>query len=157
MYADSIIFTKMLFLLGSHTGQNTKDSFDAVILAYDLESKIRYIISDNVLNMRKAFEVTLPGSVINEDLEDEEDSYWFDGEEDVVDDDLIAQPEVGHLRCFAHSLQLVVREGLQHVKLMSSALGQCCSIASTLHSSSKYTYVNYLVTSFTYIALSCLF
>ena len=126
MYADSIIFTKMLFLLGSHTGQNIKDSFDAVILAYDLESKIRYIISDNASNMHKAFEVNFSGTVINEDLKDEKYSYWFDREEDVVDD-LISQPEVAHLRCFAHSLQLVIREGLKHVKLKSSALGRCSS------------------------------
>ena len=76
--------------------------------------------------MHKAFEVTLPGTVINEDLKDEKYSYWFDREEDVVDD-LISQPEVAYLRCFAHSLQLVIREGLKHVKLKSSALGRCSS------------------------------
>ena len=40
-----------------------------------------------------------------------------------------------HIRCFSHSLQLTVRDGLKQVQKAYRGLGKCSKISSLLHSS----------------------
>ncbi len=113
---------------GSHTGQSISESIEEAIVEYGLQEKVRYIVSDNASNMKKAmsfifvggpngdieswFNVPDDSTVTVEDNESElDDPTVF---EDVPEDELNSWiPIAGErLPCFAHSLQLTVRDGL---------------------------------------------
>ena len=84
---------------------------------YDISEKVRNVITDNAANMKKAFNFSLPGfpdSLVDEKSENESgDESDSESENDdfnveLPDDNF---PTLGH--CFAHTLQLVVKDGLK--------------------------------------------
>jgi hypothetical protein len=118
---------------GTHTGQKIAESLEAVIADSKLQTKVQYVVTDNASNMIKAI------SVLFDDgdqyrLDDNSDpSLWEDVEGDEVD---IVLSNMGiRLSCFAHSLQLVVRDGLSSVGVIRSALAKCSKLANLLHQS----------------------
>ena len=129
-YICSILFT------GSHTGGNIKGEFRQICVEFEISDKVSYIISDNASNMRKAFEVHFmvnsEGNAEDETVCDEE--IWCD--ESISPDEISTNMAV-HIRCFAHSLQLCVRDGLKVIRSLS-VLGKCSRIASLLHTSISF-------------------
>lgn len=92
--------------------------FETVVLEYGLSGKMRYIITDNASNMKKAFTTSFP----SEDERDDEDAICTDDDELWVDygeaTDAIQDTPGRHLRCFAHSLQLAVKDGLKKTRFV---------------------------------------
>ena len=86
-----------------------------------------FIITDNAANMKKAFAVTFP----------DHESAAFDDED--IWEDVETSADLGYerLSCFAHSLQLVIADGLKHSRVMSSALAKVSRLATLLHSSTS--------------------
>ncbi|KAI7810944.1 hypothetical protein IRJ41_008551 [Triplophysa rosa] len=78
--------------------------------------------------MKKAFKVVLA----EDDSDDSED------EEDMADDRTFPLGSRQRLSCFAHSLQLVVGDGLKEVKCLSQAISKVSKIATLLHSSTIF-------------------
>lgn len=107
---------------------------------FHLTDKVCYVVSDNAANMRKAFEVKLPvePESLEESSDDEatvdEPDCWQDVGYEVED---IAKDAI-HLRCFAHSLQLAIKDGMKGVKALYGPMGKCSKIASLLHTSTKF-------------------
>ena len=112
---------------GSHTGEHILRTFETIATDYGITEKLRYIITDNAANMKKAFMTSFPiqdgsGEQVedfDEQLETNSLPYQVDDAElweDVTDDvpDILSEA-VGsvHLSCFAHSLQLVIKDGLK--------------------------------------------
>ena len=114
-----------------------------------MKNKIDYIISDNASNMKKAFKVSFQNHTaddidIDSDIDDDEQEFVDDEDiwESLPEDE---QREVGvilgkHCRkqllsCFAHSLQLVVSDGLKETKSLRSALGKASRLCTLLHTS----------------------
>lgn len=83
--------------------------------------------------MRKAF-----ATLGEEDDDDEDEDDLCDHETDSAAPVAPAVPAAKHLRCFAHSLQLLIKDGLKDSKPLYGALGKCSKIASLLHSSSSF-------------------
>ena len=112
-------------------------------MKYAIDGKLTHIVSDNASNMRKAFEVHFfrPDANVDEEWEADESTpfvdepfLWQDSDNGL--DELHLTHPVNHIRCFAHTLQLAIRDGLKHVKSLHAALGKCSRIATLLHSSS---------------------
>lgn len=127
-------------IVGAHTGQNIKDNFDSILLEFEIVDKTKHVISDNASNMAKAFKVTFP---LPEDVESESDEDELDIEngEDDLSSDLELETHVSeltHLRCFAHSIQLTVKDGLREAGVLTLILGKCCKLSSLLHTSTKF-------------------
>uniref|UniRef100_A0A3Q3AAB9 HAT C-terminal dimerisation domain-containing protein n=1 Tax=Kryptolebias marmoratus TaxID=37003 RepID=A0A3Q3AAB9_KRYMA len=123
---------------GSHTGERICEKFEAVCDEYNIKDKLDYIISDNAANMRKAFTVCFP----SEQGEEPDDNHHLDDPELWHDLPLEDQETVGaslgkkhRLQCFAHTLQLVVRDGLTETKVASPALSKLSKLSSLLHTS----------------------
>lgn len=110
-----------------HVSENIHSEYEEVIASYRLTNKISYIVSDNAANMVKAFNYALSGY----DLEKEEQSDDENDESDEFDDDLaddICFPK--HTRCYAHTLQLVVRDGLKECgKSQKKVISKAAKIA----------------------------
>lgn len=125
---------------GRHSGDNIAIAFDEIIDEYDIASKVKYIITDNAANMKCAFKVKLPqeeqhsdGSDPEDDLDDE--SLWGDV---TWEEETIPVRTRQRLSCFAHSLQLVVHDGMKESKAFSSALAKMSKLTSLLHTSTQF-------------------
>ena len=75
--------------------------------------------------MKKAFAVTFP----------DHESVAFDDEDIWEDVETSADLAYERLSCFAHSLQLVIADGLKHSRVMSSALAKVSRLAALFQSS----------------------
>lgn len=112
-------------LTGSHTGERISEKFEDICDNFNIKHKIDYIICDNTSNMRKAFTVCFPSATTteSEDAEDdlENSNLWEDVSENFQDDVETIQSSCHpqHLQCFAHSLQLVVHDGLKETKTLN--------------------------------------
>jgi len=135
---------------GSHTGQHIAESIEATIAENDLQSKVHYVVTDNASNMRKALSFVFAASPDSasereglESTEQNDDGDLDDGTlyNDLEDNDVSTVIEgLGErLPCFAHSLQLVVRDGLQKVGSGARlAIAKCSKLASLMHQSSLF-------------------
>ncbi|KAL0963742.1 hypothetical protein UPYG_G00310380 [Umbra pygmaea] len=127
---------------GSHTAERICDQFEAICDEYNIKAKLDYIISDNAANMRKAFTVCFP----SEQEEDDDDAgdnvddpeLWHDltlEDQQTVD---AAMAKKQRLQCFAHTLQLVVGDGLKETKVACPSLSKLSKLSSLLHTSTTF-------------------
>ncbi|CAF3189346.1 unnamed protein product [Rotaria socialis] len=145
-------------LKGSHTGDNVRNMTEKILEGLQITHKVYRIITDNAASMIKAYKFGLIVSnshdiLINHD-NDEEEHYesvessddasdflrrwtltdWHENEHDSNDvDGNIAS----RLSCFAHSLQLTVRDGVANVPCLSKCLLKCIKLAEWSHKSTK--------------------
>lgn len=134
-------------MTGSHTGENIFDRYEAILELYNINGKVSFVVTDNAANMKKAFKVafsinsadsaaddadTTEGD--NCDSEDEDDEFWQDNT-----DDSIAKIECERISCFAHSLQLVIHDGLKDsTGNANAALAKVSKLSDLLHRSSSF-------------------
>ncbi|XP_035764445.1 uncharacterized protein LOC118454313 [Neolamprologus brichardi] len=110
-------------------------AFDSIVEEYGIGHKISYILTDNASNMKRVFKVRMPEvehpeGDSSDDLDDE--TMW----EDAEDSDPWSTGE--RLSCFAHSLQLVISDGIKEVKAIASAIAKASKFTNLLHSSSNH-------------------
>ncbi len=125
---------------GSHTAERICDQFEAICDEYNIKAKLDYIISDNAANMRKAFTVCFPSEQEDDDDGDHLDDpeLWCDltlEDQQTVD---AAMAKKQRLQCFAHTLQLVVGDGLKETKLVCPSLSKLSKLSSLLHTSTTF-------------------
>lgn len=119
---------------GKHCGERIALAFDSIVEEYGISHKLSYILTDNASNMKRAFKVRMPEAEQPEgDSSDEldDETMWEDVEE--VSDTWSAGER---LSCFAHSLQLVIQDGMKEVKGVARAIAKATKFTTLLHSSS---------------------
>lgn len=150
---------------GKHSGKRISEAVIGSIEKHGLASKITYCVSDNASNMRAAFEVV--GLKVQENEREVEDVdaaslsefavvNHIDDEEllcDLEDVDLneleklysencfhIADTKLIRISCFAHTIQLIVNDGIGKGNIPSgrSFLGKCSALSSLLHQSALF-------------------
>lgn len=147
----------------SHTGNLLLHTYENVVGMFDIQSKLVRLVTDNAANNIKAFEnLIIPGfeDYFSEDDDNDEkgsdidlDNFIDDdGDESVstvIDnndlhmieliknsfDNVTANNESFRIPCFAHTLQLVVNDGLKEVASIQSALSKISKIAKLSHTS----------------------
>ncbi|CAM4844568.1 unnamed protein product, partial [Rotaria magnacalcarata] len=160
-YLPRAILLDFLRLRRSHTGENIRHVTEEILKKWRIEQKVFRIITDNAASMVKAYKFGLDGSDVavnrlqyNKLQQDDDilaeymDNTNFDCSADLQmvewsDDekvlDELAQNNSRRLSCFAHSLQLAVRDGLREAAYLSKSLWKCIQIAKKSDKSSKIT------------------
>ncbi|CAF0941124.1 unnamed protein product [Rotaria sordida] len=145
-------------LKGRHTADVLLAEFEKVINYYRIEKKLVRLITDNAANNIKAFDnILLPGFETyfeNDDRNNDDESLQDNDDdcEEISDDDsndhfelvpladdivqcLSENLELLRLPCFAHTLQLVVKDGIKYASNATAALTKVAKIAKFSHDS----------------------
>lgn len=131
-------------LYGRHIGEHILSEFDRIASTFNITDKIFQVVTDNASNMRKAFP-TLPGFEL-EDIDSDSESESSRAEEvdednDVVDLSSMNEIETNsgkvyhHLSCFAHTIQLSVKDGINECRSLTNSLKKASRIVSHFHKS----------------------
>ena len=115
---------------GRHTAENIRHEYEETVSAFEISHKITAIVTDNASNMIKAFDFSLPG------YEDDNTSAEDDSDDENADIESVDTTNTNefeclphHTACYAHTLQLVVKDGLKDA---NSHLKTIITKASTL-------------------------
>ena len=116
---------------GSHTGEAIFEHFQSTIASFKVSNKIAVIITDNASNMIKAF--SLPGFPDESDDDDDDTDDSLEISDPLIDiyDDLHNE----HIPCYAHTLQLVIKDGFKQAGNISKVLGKASAIVSHVQKS----------------------
>ena len=133
---------------GSHTGSRIAAELEKLIEDSNIKGKVVYIVSDNASNMRKAFELLC--AKLSED-DDDDDDNTMSSTDDPVDDetlfedlhtedaDIIGQVIdkncLSRMSCFAHSIQLAIKDGMDKCSTVRSIMAKCSKLANCCHQS----------------------
>ena len=122
---------------GRHTAENILVWYKEITSDFDVDEKVKHIITDSGSNIKKAF-LTLPGYEEDptSDSNEEEDEY------DAVSlplqhDGFLTKPH----SCFTHTLQLVVKDGLTQVDQIGMVIKKCSKLVSLVQRSTIATNV----------------
>lgn len=128
----------------SHTGERIGEKFEAVCDEFIIKNKLDYIITDNAANMKRAFTICFPSSDTSKDVSPnhlDDADLWEDldvNDMEEVHNLLDRNCKKRRLQCFAHTLQLVVGDGLKEARTVSVALGRVNRLCKLLHISTSF-------------------
>ena len=133
---------------GKLSGENILQEYEETMALFDIALNVVHIITDNASNMKKAF--SLPGFASDvekksNDSEDEDQDESGDTEgpsdcADAIDETLAMVNSLPiHHGCFAHTLQLVVRDGLKDNGAVTKVLAKSSAIVSHVRKSTHAT------------------
>jgi hypothetical protein len=127
---------------GRHTAENIRQQYEETVSTFELASKITNIVTDNASNMIKAFD--LPGF---EDINTATDDDSGDDEMDSDDIDTNVAIETDAFEyipernpCFAHTLQLAVKDGWDKAGTsLARLMGKAAKLVSYVRKSTHAT------------------
>jgi hypothetical protein len=131
---------------GSHTGQRIAEAMDEIVNEYAIKDKVNFIITDNASNMLKAMSLFFPLAPVSADEADDNPAAEVAAEiddtqvwEDLTEGEILeAVGGMGErLACFCHSLQLVVRSGLDKITCRT-AMAKVSKLANMVHQSALF-------------------
>ena len=128
-------------VIGRHTADNVALWYEELVADFQVAQKVRHIITDSAANMKRAF-TTLPG--FEDDL-----SPNAEEEEDLDDFDLTPEANYqspfqdflpfDHHSCFAHSIQLVVKDGMTKAGQIGTVIRKCSKLVAFVRRSTVAT------------------
>ena len=113
---------------GSHKGEDILLHFTGIVRAFDITGKVDNIVTDNSSNMLKAFRLLEISNNTDESIDTDDE---FDDNDDLqpveIDNTLsneLDQIQPKHYSCFAHIIQLIIKEGLNNTNQIRRILGK---------------------------------
>jgi len=124
-------------LNGRHTAESILSEFEEVVSNTGVSLKVYRVVTDNASNVKKAFMEGLPGFEMMDDDDDDHDEELTTGIEDHVQLDEIEIPQ--RLSCFAHTLQLSIKDGLKSSRQVSSTVAKASRVVNHVRKSTIAT------------------
>ena len=119
---------------GRHTHEMIMQEYEETIHAFGLQDKVSHIITDNASNMISAF--ALPGLITPPADDTDEDDDLLISDEELLD---ISALPAEHSPCFAHTLQLVIKDAFKGAAQLNRVLGKTSKIVNHVHKSTVAT------------------
>lgn len=116
-----------------HTARRIMEEYEQIIKDFEISSKITNIFTDNAANMISAF--SLPGFFDTTSDTNDETDLEDDDLDDVNDSELFEVLSIEHNSCFAHTLQLAVKDGLKEAGQLNISLSKASKLVSFVHKS----------------------
>lgn len=124
---------------GAHNADNIAAAYNSIVANYGLDGKMVGMITDNASNMVKAFDSIAVAVDVGVDEHDDDALEQVDVDWDAVQNETPIPVPFRH-SCIAHSLQLVVGDGLKEaMRSIKLLLQKCGSLVSSIHKSCKAT------------------
>lgn len=117
---------------GRHTADNIQLWFDEVVSKFGICHKIKHIVTDSGANIKKAF--ALPGYEVDRNSENE-DSSDEDEDFEPVSAGSLDGYLFEHHACFAHILQLVIKDGMKKAGQITTVIRRCAKLVSFVRKS----------------------
>ena len=118
---------------GRHTGEEILLHFSELEQLFQITGRVDNIVTDSGSNMLKAFRLL----EISNEANDDSDTIDIDEEDDLqpveIDTDLCNELDMikpHHYPCFAHTLQLVVKDGLEKADQVKRVLGKVSKLVN---------------------------
>ncbi len=118
---------------GSHTGEAILQHFKEIEQEFQVSEKVDNIVTDNGSNMLKAFKLLeLENEVTNSDSTESDDEEELQSVEisslsESSEWDII---KPNHYSCFAHTLQLVIKDGMEKAEQIKRVLAKVSRLIS---------------------------
>ena len=157
MYTSGLLMSQLLefrAMRGSHTGQVIADEIHRIFSEYNITHKVVAIVTDNASNMKRAITLMFPSdNEASNECDDDDENVEGDIDNPDLWQDIVSENEIDtnesyeqsfedtmpirtqRVPCFAHSIQLVVRDGLAKLGPSKSAMAKTCKLASMVHQS----------------------
>ena len=130
---------------GRHTADSILSQYEEVLHNFGIAGKLNFIITDNASNMIKAFKLPgynykhrqnidgEPGSSDSSSSDSEDEASCYDSEDGLFN----FLPT--HQGCFAHTLQLVVKDGMKEAGSLNKVIAKVAGIISYVRKSAIAT------------------
>ena len=125
---------------GRHTAHNIMQEYEEIRQHFNISSKVTNIITDNASNMISAFSLAGFGQIVTSSVADCDDSDSDDLDTNTeTDPGLYEVLPADHSSCFAHTLQLVVRDGFKVAEHLNETVKKVSKLVSYVHRSTVAT------------------
>lgn len=133
-------------LHGRNTGENIVSEFEEIVTCLKISDKVYKVVTDNASNVKKAFadtvsmpsfEVEAESEESEQEDEDIEETDGSDAEVEAIELEKMTIPQ--RVSCFAHTLQLTVKDGLKACSGISKVLTKAARIVNHVKKSTVAT------------------
>ena len=128
---------------GSHTADKIFNAFEETISEFDINTRLSTIVTDNAANMVNAFSLPGMGSLVmipnDDDANDASDDDDNDDLQEVTVTDEFDFLLPHRTPCFAHTLQLMVKDGLKQAGKMKNVIAKVGNLVSHVRRSTSAT------------------
>ena len=157
-FKPQAILLRFVRLKGKHTNENIRNVTKDILDELDISRKIYRVITDNASNIIKAYKFGLTSCEVNNldnsivtldndqnsvdssstDVSDYEIELTLtDPIEEEIEELCGVEETNPRLSCFAHSLQLAIRDSLSNIPYLSKTLAKCKQLSQKSHKSTK--------------------
>ena len=128
-------------VIGRHTSDNIVHWYEEIVADFSISLNVRHVVTDSGANIKKACQsLALPGfeEESSSNSEEEEDKIHNSSTtctiHETIESDSNTFP-LQHHPCFAHTLQLVVKDGLAKAGSIGTIIKKCFNLVSFVRKS----------------------
>ena len=113
--------------------------YEEVVAEFSIQERVKHIVTDSGANVKRAF-VTLPGFADDDEEIEGDNDVGDDGEKIAFEHTELPTDELSfeHHACFAHVIQLIVKDGFKKAGSINSVIKRCSRLVAHVRKSTMF-------------------